>query len=323
MTGEKTKLGITKFFEMLLKSFPKLLLTNLLFAVPFVAFVCGFYFLGRAINFSNLVIICLAVIPLMPFYAGITLVTRNIVRGDEYVPIFQTFKRGIKENWVKFLIHGVVMYAAIIFSYFSIVLYSNFAQQNAGFYAIVILCIIISIGFVFMFFNLPLMTVTFDIPLKDVYKNCALMSFGELKSNFLGALGVFLLGIFCLSFLIFSGTSLWVVILTIIFAVFLVPAVMAFIINYSVYKGMMSLLVSKEKRKEELERELKYKKNPALKKADEAKKLKEDFSDLVIDENDNSSDDEYIFHNGKMVKRSVLIRQMKELGEIDGQAKEE
>lgn len=317
MAAEKTKLGITRFFGTYFKGFPKIILTNLIFSIPFAVCFGVVYFLGELLSFRNPLLLTAFVIPLFPFFAGVTLVTRNLVREDEYVPVFQTFLRGIKENWLKFLFHGVVLYFAVLLSYFSIAFYYSFAQNNAFFYAIMVLCIIISIGFLFIFFNLPVMTVTFDLSLKDLYKNAALMAFGELKSNFLAALGVFLLGIFCASFLIFSGTSLTVVILTLIFTAVLVPATMSFIINFAVYKGMYTLLTAKEEKKEKLEKEMLYKKNPALKKKEEAEKLKEDFSDVVLD--DVGDGDEYIFHNGKMVKRSVLMRQLNENG---GQADE-
>lgn len=313
MTGEKSKLGITKFFGAYFRSFPKLILTNLLFAVPFLIFFSLFYLLGQALNFLNVITLALTAIPLMPFYAGVTLVTRNMVREDKEIPVFSLLIKGIKDNWLRFLIHGVIMYAAILLSYFSITLYYNMAQSNSFFFVIMVLCIIIAVVFLFMFYNIPLMTVTFDLSMKDIYKNCALMSFGELKSNLLATAGVFLLALFCLSFLVFSGTSLIVVILTLVFTAFLVPATMSFIINYAEYKGMMTLLLTKERKKSEIEREMLYQKNPALRKQDEAKKFKDDFADVVLDESDNG--DEYIFHNGKMIKRSMLINQMKEYGD--------
>lgn len=313
---EQKKLAITKLFGVLFKNLPKLLLTNLLFAVPFAVFSILFYYLGTVLNFLNIIILSLIVIPVMPFYAGVTMVTRNILRNDKNIPVVSIFFTGIKENGLKFFIHGIVLYVAILFSYFSITLYANFGSQNPMFYSIMALSIVISIAFLFIFFNLPLMTVTFDLSLKDIYKNCALMSFGELKNNFFALLSVFLLGIFCLSFLIVSGTALWVIILTVIFVYLLIPSVASFLINYTIYKDMVSLLVAKEERKKEVEKEILYKKNPALKKQEEHKKLKEDladFADMEIDENGNG--DEYIFHKGKMIKRSLLIKQMKEAGE--------
>lgn len=317
---EQRKLGITKFCGALFKNFPKLLLTNILFAVPFALFSVGFYFLSMNFKLYSIMIMLLTVIPVMPFFAGVTLVTRNMVRGDSQIPVFSTFLHGIKENGLKFLLHGFALYAAILFSYFSITMYANMGSQNVMFYSVMAISIIISVLFLFIFFNLPLMTVTFDLSVKDIYKNCALMSFGELKNNFLALIGVVLLGVFCLSFLLFSGTALWVIILTIVFIYLLIPAVMSFIINYAVYKDMMTLLLSKEDKKKELEKEILYKKNPNLKKQEEAQKFNEDFADIEIDETANG--DEYIFHNGKMIKRSLLIKQKKEAGESLGKKEE-
>ena len=317
---EQRKLGITKFCGALFKNFPKLLLTNILFAVPFALFSVGFYFLSLNFKLYSIMIMLLTVIPVMPFFAGVTLVTRNMVRGDSQIPVFSAFLHGIKENGLKFLLHGFALYAAILFSYFSITMYANMGSQNVMFYSVMAISIIISVLFLFIFFNLPLMTVTFDLSVKDIYKNCALMSFGELKNNFLALIGVVLLGVFCLSFLLFSGTALWVIILTIVFIYLLIPAVMSFIINYAVYKDMMTLLLSKEDKKKELEKEILYKKNPNLKKQEEAQKFNEDFADIEIDETANG--DEYIFHNGKMIKRSLLIKQKKEAGETLGKKEE-
>ena len=79
---------------------------------------------------------------------------------------------------------------------------------------------------------------------------------------------------------------------------------------------MMSLLVSKEERQKAIEKEMLYKKNPNLKKQEEAKQINEDLADVENDENANG--DEYFFHNGKMIKRSTLIKQKKEAGETLG-----
>ena len=101
--------------------------------------------------------------------------------------LFKTFIEGIKNNWKRFLIHGVITYFAVIFSYFSIRLYSALiSQPNADsfflvmIYVCLIISIIIAVAFLFIFFYVPSMTVTFDLSLKNIYKNSALMSFGEL-----------------------------------------------------------------------------------------------------------------------------------------------
>ena len=76
----------------------------------------------------------LTIIPLFPFYAGVTQVTSHMVRGEENVDVFSNFIGGIKENLLRFLIHGVVMYAAVFISYYSIVLYLGLGSKNGMFY---------------------------------------------------------------------------------------------------------------------------------------------------------------------------------------------
>ena len=101
----------------------------------------------------------LSIIPLSPFFAGVTLVTSRLARGKENVDVFKTFIEGIKNNWKRFLIHGVITYFAVIFSYFSIRLYSALiSQPNADsfflvmLYVCLIISIIIAVAFLFIFF---------------------------------------------------------------------------------------------------------------------------------------------------------------------------
>ena len=190
MAGKKAKFALTDFFNNLFNNFGKIVFTNLLFAVPLAVLVTAFYFLDSALKLNGYFILMLSIIPLSPFFAGVTLVTSRLARGKENVDVFKTFIEGIKNNWKRFLIHGVITYFAVIFSYFSIRLYSALiSQPNADsfflvmLYVCLIISIIIAVAFLFIFFYVPSMTVTFDLSLKNIYKNSALMSFGELKHN--------------------------------------------------------------------------------------------------------------------------------------------
>ena len=151
MAKEKSSVALTNFISKLFSNTPKLLLTNLLFAVPFAVFFAIFYFINVITNIDSNFILFLTAIPLFPFYAGVTQVTSHMVRGEENVNVISNFISGIKENFLRFLVHGVVFYGAIFFSYYSIVLYSSFAKTSKVFYAFLGLCIIISIFFLFVF----------------------------------------------------------------------------------------------------------------------------------------------------------------------------
>ncbi|WP_440454090.1 DUF624 domain-containing protein, partial [Ruminococcus intestinalis] len=199
MAGKKAKFALTDFFNNLFNNFGKIVFTNLLFAVPLAVLVTAFYFLDSALKLNGYFILMLSIIPLSPFFAGVTLVTSRLARGKENVDVFKTFIEAIKNNWKRFLIHGVITYFAVIFSYFSIRLYSALiSQPNADsfflvmLYVCLIISIIIAVAFLFIFFYVPSMTVTFDLSLKNIYKNSALMSFGELKHNIIATFGLFI-----------------------------------------------------------------------------------------------------------------------------------
>ena len=251
------------------------------------------------------------IIPLFPFYAGVTQVTSHMVRGEENVDVFSNFIGGIKENLLRFLIHGVVMYAAVFISYYSIVLYLGLGSKNGMFYVPLVICILIAIFFLFMFFYVPPMTVTFDIKMKDIYKNSALMTVGELKHNLFAVFGIFILFLVCATVLMCSFTPVLLIIFTIVLALFIVPSILSFIINSAVYKNMYSMIVDKDSKSKTIDKKMENRRKGQFR--DDEEPVVEDYSDLEIDE--SADGDEFIFYNGKMMKRSYLLKLKKEAEE--------
>ena len=307
MAGKKAKFALTDFFNNLFNNFGKIVFTNLLFAVPLAVLVTAFYFLDSALKLNGYFILMLSIIPLSPFFAGVTLVTSRLARGKENVDVFKTFIEGIKNNWKRFLIHGVITYFAVIFSYFSIRLYSALiSQPNADsfflvmLYVCLIISIIIAVAFLFIFFYVPSMTVTFDLSLKNIYKNSALMSFGELKHNIIATFGLFVIVLFCATILIFVGNT---------------DSSIALIITTAI------LMTEKEKRSKKIDKKMdNRRKGQFIDEEDEENNIAEEFLDLDVEENKDG--DEYIFYNGKMVKRSVIIKMKKEREKAEGKSDE-
>lgn len=252
----------------------------------------------------------MTVIPLFPFYAGVTQVTSHMARGEEEVEVLHNYIAGVKENFLRFLFHGLVLFVAIVFSYFSITLYISLASTVSGyFYVLLAVSIIIAIVFLFAFFYLPCMTVTFDLSMKNIYKNSMLMTFGEFKHNLFATFGLFVLALFCATALFCCGDGIALVIVTAILALFIVPSIMSYIINSAVYPNMYSMITNGKKKTEEIDKKLENRRKGQLY-DDEPEKsfVPDDFNDLEIDSSKDG--DEYIFYNGKMVKRSVLLKQM-------------
>ena len=118
MASEKNAVALTGFFSSLFHNLPRLLLTNVLFALPFAVIFGIFFLINTLTGLNSMFIYFLTIIPLFPFYAGVTQVTSHMVRGEENVDVFSNFIGGIKENLLRFLIHGVVMYAAVFIRYY-------------------------------------------------------------------------------------------------------------------------------------------------------------------------------------------------------------
>lgn len=330
MAGKKAKFALADFFSNLFYNFGKIIFANLLFAVPFSLLTAAFYFLDSALKLDGYFILFLAIIPLSPFFAGVTLVTARLARGDENLKVFDVFKEGIKNNWKRFLIHGAVAYPAVIFSYFSIRLYSMLISMpdtgsffHVMMYIFLIISIIIAVAFLFIFYYLPAMTVTFDLSLKNIYKNSALMSFGELKHNIIATFGIFVIFLFCATVLLFVGnanSSTALIITTAVLMIVLVPALVSYVINASVYPGMYNLMTEKAKRTKQIDKKIENRRKGQFIDEEETYNPVEEFLDLDVEEAKDG--DEYIFYNGKMVKRSVIIKMKKEREKAEAKSDE-
>lgn len=301
MTAEKTKLGITRFFSGLFKNFWKLIFTNILFAVPLAVFSGIFYCINIFTGVNLWFLILLPIIFVFPFFAGVTLITRNIVREEEDIPVLKLFIKGFKENFKEFLIHGIALYCSIFFCYSSITLYWELGKSNGVFFFAFGIAVVIALLLLFMFYNIPVMTVTFDLSIKNIYKNCFLMSFGELKNNFFSTLGLFLLFIFCATVFLASPNVTVLIVVLLILGFLIIPSIASYIINFYVYKDMENLFVNKSEMSENIKNKIENQKNKRAQITNE----KPDFSTLDLDENKDG--EEYLYFNGKMIKRKVLI----------------
>ena len=312
----KDTLPISAVFSNLFRNFPRLILTNLIFAVPLGAFFALFWWITVLFNISEdyaVLVQLLMAIPVFPFYAGVVKITAKMASHEEKVPVFKTFVGAVKENFLRFLVHGVVFYAAVVFSYVSLSLYIRLLSQSMLFVGPLVISVIVILFFTFMFFYIPSMTVTFDIPMKYIYKNSLLMSYGELKKNFIALLGLFLLFVLSTTFLIACyGSPVAVIIVTIILAAVLVPAVASFIINSAVYERMYEMITNKSARTEEIDIKIKETRT-GVKKPDKDE-MREALKNFEID--DSIPDDEYIYFNGRMMKKSVIVKLKQESEEV-------
>ncbi len=297
-------------FEVLLEryftNFPKILLLNLIFAVPSAVAVGAIYGLMRLIG-ENILLYLLPIVLLYPFYSGMVACCRNIARGDAVSRILPYYLSVVKEHFGGFLLHGVVAYVAAVLSYFAISLYIHILSVSWFFYVLLFICIIIVMFVLFMLFYVPLMTVTFELRLRYIYKNSFLMSFGELKNNLFALFGIAVVAAICFTVTIVFRTPISLAIAVGAMWALLIPATCTFVTVFFIYDGMYNIIVNKAQRKQNLEAAINNGgKMPEPKPADPL----EDFSD--IDVSTLRDTDDYIFHNGKMVKQSTILRLIRE-----------
>ena len=222
----------------------------------------------------------------------------------------------LKENFWRFLVHGTVFYAAVVFSYVSFNMYLRLLATNAVFMGPLIITIIIILIFVFMFFYIPVMTVTFDIPMRYIYKNSFLMCYGELKHNFIALLGLFFLTVVSTTFLICCyGSPVAVIIVSAVLFAFFVPAIASFIINSAVYARMYEMLTDRSGRTSEINAKIEEKEKERQKKGESREDYLKTVREFKLDE--SIPDDEYVYFNGRMVKKSVIKKLKAEAAESE------
>ncbi len=300
-------LPISAVFSKLFRNFHRLMLTNLLFAVPIAAFTALFYWISQLLPVTEeqaRLVLLLALIPIFPFYAGAS--------GEEKTPVFRSFISGVRENFLRFLVHGAVLYVAVVFSYVSFNIYLKLISANAIFMGPLIITILIMLLLLFMFFYLPAMTVTFDIPMRYIYKNSFLMSYGELKKNFAALLGLFFLTVISMTLLIACyGSRIAVVIVTALLLALFVPAIAAFIIHAAIYERMYAMITDKSTQTQAVNEKIRAQTKP------DKTQTRAEFLAMVrgFELDESIPDDEYVYFNGKMVKKSVIKKLKAEAAE--------
>ena len=326
MYNGRKKLGIELFFERYFGNFGKLLLTNLLFAIPSAAVFVGLYYLNLALfdDKVNIVFSMLAIVLLYPFYAGVVAVVRSIVRGDGRFSVVGAYFSAIRQNFWRFLLFGVSVCAATVLSYFAIYFYSGMASGMWIMYILLFFCLIVVLMALYTSFYLPLMALSYDLKLRYLYKNSFLMSFGEFKRNLFATLALaVLVGLSMTATAFLPNATVLLIVAGALWALIL-PATATYCYVFFIYDSMTDMIENKDARVQQYYEKHKSKGGqPADAPADKPKPaiLAEDYSDIDISQLKDT--DDFIFHNGRMVKQSALLRILREQGKIAEPAKKD
>lgn len=303
MEQTRKRMKFEILLERLFSNFHRIIFTNLLFFIPLSVLALINYLVRTYFNstLSNVLSIAFVVL-IFSFYSGVVLVCRNIARGDEGVRVFSVFIKGLKENFLKFLLFGLFFAFVSVFSYFSISMYSKLLTSSWVFYALMFVCILIALLCLFMFFYIPLMTVTFELSLKNIFKNSFLMSFGEIKNNFFALISLAVVVAIAFTIVAFCTQVYLLVIVTVLLVALIIPATCEFVVSFFVYDDMYASIADKSAKSEKISQAISDAKSAKQQQSFEV----DDYSDVDISSLKDT--DDYIFYKGKMMKQSVLLR---------------
>ena len=299
--------GMIKLCKSYGSNFKKLFCANLLFLIP-SGIIAGVLTWLSVITGDNLMLLAfLSIIFCMPFFGGLTKVTAELARGNRDINVFQTFKEALIGKGLRFLLIGVILYPLTIVSLYSFLLYYYMSEEMVTMYLFMGLCRIFIVIILFVAFYLCSLAVSTDKGMKYVFKNSFYLSFYKARYNYRTLLRLVLviaivaLGEYLTSFNLVGNIVYWCVILLFL------PALVSFVINFGVIdfidrkinydSGIKRGLEKMAQSPEEIEKQ----RTP-----EETQRVAENLQRIA----ESGNDDDYIFHNGKMVKRSVLIKEL-------------
>lgn len=233
-----------RFWEVYFRKFFDLIKVNLLFAIPTAVIVVLSFMFGIFISFVNPNLTFLGWLPMIflsPFVAGLTFVCRNYAR-EEHAFILSDFWDAVKNNWKQFLANGIICYIFYVLMSISIPFYSAQLSSNSLLYIPFVVCCIISFLFICAQFYIPVMIITFDLGLKQIYKNALIFAIVSLWRNLMliAILAVFIVAAI-IFFLMIPALALLVLFALAVFWMF---GFFGFLINFAVYPMIVKFIIT-------------------------------------------------------------------------------
>lgn len=288
------KYGISDFFSGYFSNFGRLIIVNLLFSAPLAVLIGVMALL--IVRFGELSwFVIFLLIPLMsPFFAGLTNVCRKLVSENSFRPVKDFFK-GIKENWLFFLINSIFFYALTAGMFMMITI----NRESGGGPVLVYLIImsLTSLVFLMMEFSALVMAASVDIGFTDILRN-SLVLIGKGITNHLKTLFALLFAAFVLYTIIATIPSMIVSLIVVgVLTALLLPALLTYIVVYNSYQTIEKHVIMPFRRQTERDEQIRLEKE------------KED--SLTIDELlplSKGDPEEYVFLNGKTLKRKTILK---------------
>lgn len=267
-------------FAIFFRKFPQLLLAGAIYSAALAAFTALSFLAANLSGFYNIIIIGLGIIPASIFLPGLVMISRKYGVEKQFVPVAKTFFAAVRENYKPFILHGFVIYFIIACSTFAILYYGVGALVSPVYSMVFIIYLLFTMVLTIALFYLPLMSVTYSLRLRDLYKNSILLVFGTILRNIAALAYAILIG--AVAFLCFLYTDGVFRYITLGLITLLCPLLICYGTVAIISKGMQANVgpfVGVEPVKKE----------------------------AVTEEDKNAaqelnSEDDYVFVNGKMIK---------------------
>ena len=253
-----------------------------------------------------LIFLCFAPIILLgPINLCMARITRDYIREEPSFmmsDMWDTFKK----NWWQSFVIAFIQYVSIACSALAMIWYYSFIGGGIFFVIGFAACLFLTYIFVSMHFYVPLMQVTLNLNLRKIYKNALYFTvIGMFKNILLILIGAAMIILVAAMFIfgISSEASAIVISLTVTFLLICAFSLWYYLVSCFAYPSIQKYVIDPYYAEQNKVKE------DNSKAEDET--AESDGSDGASDNgNENSEDEdelpEYIYHNGRMVHRSVI-----------------
>lgn len=289
---EKQK-RLQTFFANYFDNFGKIFTVNILISLPFLIFGGIITLISYFIGVIN-IFICFLLIPLMsPFFAGITYICKKVTLNQPFRPV-KDFVKGIKDNWKYFLINSFILYAIMSGLWLTFSFYRN-NLSNPAIIAAFVFSVIFTVYFMFMEFLIPVMTVSVELKFVEILKNSVVLALAGFINNLKTIISIML--VISVIFTIFQLTNNIIagLIITGILFITLLPTFCVYIVTFNSYQTVEKYVITPYA-EAHISEKVKKEKEEAVSEID-----MNELAELA-----NGNPDEYVFVNGRMIKRSAI-----------------
>ncbi len=256
------KRAFFRFFDIFFRKIWHFVRANLLYSLALIpAFVIIFYgsmsLLGRLFanvatqiapsDMSTVMIVCSLVLTNLyialwgvgPATAGMTYIMRNFSR-EEHAFIWSDFKDTVRANFKQSLAVFVTDIAIVFFSWAAIMVYSNMGGTMGLLRYVVYVFLVI---YTMMHFYIYPIMITFELKLKDIYKNAMLFTISKLPSNLFALVMVVIIHAVLPICAIWYGGAAVILLLIIVLEPFVVQVFSSFLVNFNAYPKLKKYML--------------------------------------------------------------------------------